>query len=215
MEERAAMFGMGLQEILVILVVAVLVIGPDQLPKVARTMGQLMAQFKRATNDLREAVNREMSEHEELREINKFKDDVESEVRTFRSTAKDYLDEEVRKGEEELERAEKLIVPDNGDPGVLQSADSPASEAAPAADAAPETKADTAVAGDAAGAEPPPSSDGGSPEPSAGDAGPSVKAGTDEPADAALAAAPEADPEGQAEPAATSDLGAVPRKESA
>ena len=66
------MFGIGIQEILVIIVIALLVIGPDQLPKVARTMGQLMAQFKRATNDLRDAVNRERSEHEELRDLNEF-----------------------------------------------------------------------------------------------------------------------------------------------
>lgn len=97
------MFGMGLQEILVILVVAVLVIGPEQLPKVARGMGKMFAQFKRATNDLREAVGREMDEHEELAEIKEFKSDLESEMSDIGSTARNYIDNEVKKAEKDLE----------------------------------------------------------------------------------------------------------------
>ena len=46
------MFGMGLGEILVIGVVALLVIGPQQLPHVARVVGRLFGEIRKATQDL-------------------------------------------------------------------------------------------------------------------------------------------------------------------
>jgi sec-independent protein translocase protein TatB len=46
------MFNLGFAEILVLSVIALLVIGPKQLPEVARTIGRLMAELKRATGDV-------------------------------------------------------------------------------------------------------------------------------------------------------------------
>ena len=51
------MFGLGFTEILIILVVALIVLGPKQLPKVARTLGRSLGEFKRTADDFR----REMS----------------------------------------------------------------------------------------------------------------------------------------------------------
>ncbi len=71
------MFDIGFTELLVIGVVALLVIGPERLPKVARTAGHLFGRFQRYVNDVRADISREM-ELEELQKAGKaFKESVE------------------------------------------------------------------------------------------------------------------------------------------
>ena len=50
------MFGMGMQEILVIFVIALLVFGPTKLPQLARSLGRAMGEFRRASTDLRQTL---------------------------------------------------------------------------------------------------------------------------------------------------------------
>lgn len=58
------MFGLGGTEIAIILVVALLIFGPNKLPEMGRTVGKMLAEFKRASADVEAAVKREMSEAE-------------------------------------------------------------------------------------------------------------------------------------------------------
>jgi sec-independent protein translocase protein TatB len=71
------MFDVGFSELMVIAVVALIVIGPERLPKVARTMGHLMGRLQRYVNDVKADINREM----ELDELRKFKTTFEDAAR--------------------------------------------------------------------------------------------------------------------------------------
>lgn len=51
------MFDIGLSEIIVIMIVALLVIGPKKLPDVARALGKGLSEFKRALNNVKDELN--------------------------------------------------------------------------------------------------------------------------------------------------------------
>ncbi len=53
------MFGMGMPEILLILAVALVVIGPKKLPGLAKSIGRAMGEFKNATRDLKHSIDLE------------------------------------------------------------------------------------------------------------------------------------------------------------
>ena len=61
------MFGIGMPELIIIFVIALLVFGPKELPKIGRTIGRAMAEFRRASDELRDGIQREieMAEREE------------------------------------------------------------------------------------------------------------------------------------------------------
>jgi Tat protein translocase TatB subunit len=47
------MFGIGTEEILLLLVIALIVLGPERMPKLARDLGRAMAEFRRTSDELR------------------------------------------------------------------------------------------------------------------------------------------------------------------
>lgn len=62
------MFDISFTEIMVIAVVALIVVGPERLPKVARTLGHLLGRVRRYVGDVKNDIQREM-EVEELNEL--------------------------------------------------------------------------------------------------------------------------------------------------
>ena len=59
------MFGIGSTELLVILIVALLVVGPKNLPKIARTIGRAMGEFRRVSTEFQRTLNTEIAFEEE------------------------------------------------------------------------------------------------------------------------------------------------------
>lgn len=92
------MFDIGFSELVVIGVVALIVIGPERLPKVARTAGHLLGRFQRYAASVKSDISREM-QMEELRKVGEgFKESVESTVSEVQSQANvvdDYLKDEL------------------------------------------------------------------------------------------------------------------------
>lgn len=52
------MFGIGMPELMVIMVVALVVLGPKRLPEIARALGKGLAEFRRATSDVTEELQK-------------------------------------------------------------------------------------------------------------------------------------------------------------
>lgn len=76
------MIDLGLEKMMVIGAVALIVIGPEKLPKVARTVGALVGKAQRYVNDVKAEVNRSI----ELEELQKMKREVESAARDVESS---------------------------------------------------------------------------------------------------------------------------------
>lgn len=53
------MFGIGFPELLLILAIALMVIGPRRLPDIARALGRALGEFKRATDEFKQTINEE------------------------------------------------------------------------------------------------------------------------------------------------------------
>ena|SRR5678809_827585 len=88
------MFDIGFSELLVIGVVALIVIGPEKLPRVARTVGVLAGRLQRYVADVKADINREI----ELEELRKMRDSMQQAASEFQSS----VQSEVSKTEAEL-----------------------------------------------------------------------------------------------------------------
>ena len=75
------MFGMGMPEIIVILAVALIVLGPKKLPEIAKSLGRGIAEFKKATQEFKENIEVDNDLREARDTLRDVKDDLEETVR--------------------------------------------------------------------------------------------------------------------------------------
>lgn len=115
------MFDVGLSEMMVIAVVALVVIGPERLPRVARTLGHLVGRMQRYVNDVKADINREI----ELDELRKFKDQFQDAAQGVENTIRSGVDE----AKSDVESA--VAVTQSDQPAPVEPA--PIEPAAPAA----------------------------------------------------------------------------------
>jgi sec-independent protein translocase protein TatB len=78
------MFDIAFTELMVIGVVALIVIGPEKLPRVARTLGHLAGRLQRYVSDVKSDINREI----ELDELRKMRDSFQQTASGFENSVK-------------------------------------------------------------------------------------------------------------------------------
>ena len=113
------MFDIGFSELLVIGLVALVVIGPERLPRVARTIGILAGRLQRYVNDVKADINREV----EMEELRKMRDSVTQAATDIQSSV-----------EGELNKAQTDL---NAAAGAMTGVPEPAAQAPSAAPADP------------------------------------------------------------------------------
>lgn len=83
------MFDVSFSELFVIGIVALLVIGPEKLPKVARTVGAFMGRMQRYVGQVKEEVNREMR----FEELQKLQQEIQSQASQLQNVANNQLND--------------------------------------------------------------------------------------------------------------------------
>lgn len=71
------MFGLGIPELVFIFVIALIVFGPKKLPDLGKALGRGLAEFKRATQDVKESIESEVRSAERSIDMEKIRQDVE------------------------------------------------------------------------------------------------------------------------------------------
>ena len=98
------MFDIGFSEMIVCAIVALVVIGPERLPRVARTLGVLFGRLQRYVATVKADINREM----EMADLGKVKTEFESAARSFESDIKSSaaeVEREVRDAQTAIEKS--------------------------------------------------------------------------------------------------------------
>lgn len=117
------MFDIGFSELVVIGLVALVVLGPERLPRVARTLGHLAGRLQRYVSDVKADISREM----EVEDLKKMKDSMQEAATSFETSIRS----EMGKAESDLDKTGDELNK------AVEALDKPAEEAKAAEEAKP------------------------------------------------------------------------------
>ena len=129
------MFDIGVTEIFLIGVVALIVIGPERLPRVAKTVGLLFGRMQRYVSEVKADINREI-ELDELRKLQSTMQDAARSIEQSVSSQVSFIESEVKHaGTEVQKQVESAVAPFSGiqlipDASPAGASESPAAETA-------------------------------------------------------------------------------------
>ena len=86
------MFDVGFSEVVIIAIIALVILGPERLPKVARTLGFWVGKARRMVADVKSDIDREMRESE-LADLRKLGDEISDVKNEFQSAAGEVADD--------------------------------------------------------------------------------------------------------------------------
>jgi len=79
--KETSMFGMGMPEVIVILAIALIVLGPKKLPEIAKSLGRGIAEFKKATQDFKQSIDADKDLKEAKQTLQDIKGNIQESVR--------------------------------------------------------------------------------------------------------------------------------------
>jgi sec-independent protein translocase protein TatB len=106
------MFDIGFSELLLIGVVALVVIGPEKLPRVARTLGHLAGRLQRYVTDVKADINREM----EFEDLRKMRDSLQQSASSFETSVQTQVSQAESDFKAVVEEKPAADHPASGDP---------------------------------------------------------------------------------------------------
>ena len=129
------MLDISFSELMIIGIVALVVIGPERLPKVARTAGHLFGRLQRYVSDVKADISREM----QLDELKQLRGDLQESARSFERSMTSEMRAVEEGAEQVAQSVQSLAKSGDASPSVGESMTpvTPTSEAPPATETAP------------------------------------------------------------------------------
>ena len=110
------MFGIGMPELILILAVALIVLGPKKLPDLAKSLGRALREFKKATSELKESITVD----NELTDVKKTFDEMNDDIRKTIDVNLDFDDKAKKTSASSNDKKSKKASKEEEDKGSLK-----------------------------------------------------------------------------------------------